>query len=40
MQALIARDNEAIRATPHYRPCKKIHFWIRLAERVRGWTTS
>ena len=37
--ALMARDNDTIRATPRYRPCKKIHFWIRLAERVRGGTT-
>ena len=40
IQALIARDIDTIRATPRYRPCKKIHFWIRLAERVRGGTTS
>ena len=29
----MARDNDTIRATPRYRPCKKIHFWFRLAER-------
>ena len=34
----MARNNDTKRATPHYRPCKKIHFWIRLAERVRGVT--
>ena len=32
----MARDNDTIRATPRYRSCKKIHFWIGLAERVRG----
>ena len=40
IQALMARDNDNIRATPRYRPCKKIHFWIRLAELVRDGTTS
>ena len=35
----MARDNDNIRATPRYRPCKKIRFWIRLAERVRDGTT-
>ena len=34
----MARDNDTIRATPRCRPCKKIHFWIRLAEQVRGGT--
>ena len=36
IQALMASDNDTIRATPRYRPCKKIHFWIRLALRVRS----
>ena len=40
IQALMARDNDNIRATPRYRPCKKIHFCIRLAELVRDGTTS
>ena len=40
IQALMTRDNDTIRATPRNQPCKKIHFWIRLVERVRGGTTS
>ena len=36
----MTRDNDNIRAAPRYRPCKKIHFWIRLAELVRDGTTS
>ena len=27
-------NNDTIRATPRYRPCKKIQFWTRLAELV------
>ena len=31
------RDNDTIRTTPRYRPCKKIHFWIRLALIMSTW---
>ena len=40
IQALMARDNDTIKATPCYRPCKKIHVWIQLAQQVHGGTTS
>ena len=40
IQALVARDNDIIRSTQRYRSCKKIHFWIRMALRVRGGITS
>ena len=32
---IMERDNDNIRATLRYRSCKKLHFWIRLAEPWR-----